>query len=130
MTVHCTRTGCERSFKTDHGLTVHLARSHKDADTDHADTSEQQPVEHVEGDELEAASERDGVVYVGEVSGVILLEADEVEVIRAVSFLMGWADDEAVLLAAVNDLLAWARDDPTVQQAMALRASAKEGPDA
>lgn len=123
MTVHCTRTGCERTFKTDQGLRVHLARSHKDADTDHVETSEQQPVERVEGDDL---SERDGVVYEGELSGVIELEAEEMEVIRAASFLMGWADDTDVILAAVTDLLDWARNDPTVQQAMALRAAAKE----
>lgn len=91
-TIHCTRTGCERTFTTEHGLSIHLARAHTREDEREEDSAirraEQQPVETGEehdGDVDEETTEE--AAPTSEMSMPITLEGDEQDLLDAVCFL-------------------------------------------
>lgn len=118
--IHCTRTGCERTFASEHGLAVHLARSHAGTIRDErtpalGDVSVEMPAPV---EELVDEPDDDGPLAL---EGIVLLDAEEVELLAAMRFLFRWDDESGALTQAMNDLFDWARADADVQALLKIK---------
>lgn len=122
--VKCTREGCERSFKNDRGLAIHLASHDRHDADDHEESALAQATRQpVEGDD-----EPEEEAELGEhtIEGGVNLDDDEFELLLAYAFLHELTGDEELLCAAVSCLLETCRDDSTVKKAIDLKRKVAE----
>lgn len=117
--IHCTRTGCERTFSTEQGLRIHLGRAHMREDEREEDDAlrraEEQPTE---GDEEQQQPDPEETAV--EVEFTTRLEGDEEDLLDAVCFLYTRTIQE-IGAEAMTMYFEWARNDSEVQAAIALR---------
>lgn len=115
--IHCTRTGCERTFSSEQGLKIHLGRAHMREDEREEDDAirraEEQPTE---GDQPEPEPDE----MTTEVEFTTRLEGDEEDLLDAVCFLYTRTIQE-IGAEAMTMYFEWARNDSEVQAAVALR---------
>lgn len=118
----CTRDGCDRSFKNDRGLAIHLAAHDRhDNDSDEDAALKQATRQPVEGDTDDTEDEETEDVERHLVEGGVELDDDEFELLLAYAFLHELAGDEELLCAAVSCLLETCREDPMVKKAIDLK---------
>lgn len=124
----CSRSDCERRFKNEHGLAVHIARAHGNTGDDAGhesaaiEAAERQP--HHD-DEVEPEQEVEGGEGASYLHADVELDAEERELIAAVSFLFGYTDDNDVVCAALADFFEWARGEENVAAAVKLQRRAR-----